>query len=128
MKGAHWCWRSMATDFQMHKDRCSLIHAKIQSSLKILLVHTPKNYVPLHFFFFLIFFFRVSPRACGSSQARSQMKAIAACLHHSHRIVGSEPHLRHIPQLMETPDPLIHWARPLVVTAEWQQETCPFIS
>ena len=31
--------------------------------------------------------------------------AAAACLHHSHSNVGSEPHLQPMPQLEATPDP-----------------------
>ena len=39
-----------------------------------------------HFFLFFFFFnlFRVTPEVYGGSQARSQIEAIAASLHHSH--------------------------------------------
>ena len=43
------------------------------------------------FFFFFYFLFRVAPMACGGTQARSLIRATAACLHHSH--ARSEPHL-----------------------------------
>ena len=43
-------------------------------------------------FFFLLF--RAAPSACGSSQARGQIGAIAASLHHSHSQTGSKQHLR----------------------------------
>ena len=49
--------------------------------------------------------------AYGGSQARSQIVAVAAGLHHSHGNVGSKPHLPPTPQLMATPDPLTHQAR-----------------
>ena len=51
------------------------------------------------------FFFRDTLSAYGGSQARDQIRAIAAGLHHSHSNVGSEPCLRPAPQLMATPDP-----------------------
>ena len=34
-----------------------------------------------------------APAAHGGSQARGQMGAVAAGLHHSHNNLGSEPHL-----------------------------------
>ena len=47
--------------------------------------------------------------AYGGSQARGQMGAIAASLHHSlchsHSNVGFDPHLRPTPKLMAMPDP-----------------------
>ena len=43
--------------------------------------------------------FRAAPMAYGSSQARGQIRAVAAGLRHSHSNTGSEP------QLMATPDP-----------------------
>jgi len=43
--------------------------------------------------------------ACGGSQARGGIGAIAAGLHHSHSNVGFELHLQPTPQLMATPDP-----------------------
>ena len=51
------------------------------------------------------FFFRAAP-AVGSSQARGQMGAIAASLHHhSHSNSGSKTHLLPTPQLMVMLDP-----------------------
>ena len=44
------------------------------------------------------FLFRASPAAYGSSQARGQIGATAASLHHSHI-------LQTTPQLTATPDP-----------------------
>jgi len=42
-------------------------------------------------FFFCIF--RSAPAAYGGSQARGQIGATDASLHHSHSNIGSEPHL-----------------------------------
>ena len=36
--------------------------------------------------------------ACGGSQARGRMGAVAIGLHHSHSNAGSEPHLQPTPQ------------------------------
>ena len=65
-----------------------------------------RNY-PVIFFFFLVFsaFSRATPAACGDSQARGPIGAVAAGLHHSHSNIGPEPHLRPTPQLTATPDP-----------------------
>ena len=51
---------------------------------------------------FLFFLFRAKPTAYGSSQARGQIGAAAAGLHHSHSNAGSEPPLQTIPQLDKT--------------------------
>ena len=40
-------------------------------------------YVCLCIFFFSFFFFLAVPTTCGSSQARGQIGAVAASLHHS---------------------------------------------
>ena len=52
------------------------------------------------------FFFKATPEAYGSSQARDRIGAVAAGLPHSHSSAGSESLLRPTPQLMATPDPL----------------------
>ena len=49
--------------------------------------------------------FRASPTSHGSSQARGQIGATVAGLHHSHSNEGSEQHLQLTPQLTATPDP-----------------------
>ena len=54
----------------------------------------------LYFFFFFVFF-RATPVAHGSSQARCQIRAVAARLYHSHGNVRSEPWLGPTPQLVE---------------------------
>ena len=43
------------------------------------------------FFCLFFFLFRVAPSAYGSSQARGQIGAAVAGLHHSHSSTGSEP-------------------------------------
>ena len=56
--------------------------------------------------------------AYGSSQARGQIGAAAAGLHHSH--ARSELHLGPMPQLTAMPDPLTHQARPgIKLTFSW---------
>ena len=54
-------------------------------------------------FFFCLF--RTTPMAYGGSQARGQIRAVAAALHQSHSNAGSELCLRPTPQLMVMPDP-----------------------
>ena len=53
----------------------------------------------------VLFFFRAAPVAYGGSQAKGQIRAIAAGLHRSHSNAGSEPCLQNTPQLMATLDP-----------------------
>ena len=48
---------------------------------------------------------RAAPGAYGGSQARGQILAIAAGLHHSHSNAESEPRLQPTPQLVATVDP-----------------------
>ena len=57
-------------------------------------------------FYFILLLFRAAPAACGNSQARDGMGAIAASLYHSHSNTGSKPHLWPTPQLTAMPDPL----------------------
>ena len=57
------------------------------------------------FFFSVFCLFRAILTACGGSQARGLIGAIAAGLHHSHSNMGSEPSLRPTPQLTATLDP-----------------------
>ena len=49
------------------------------------------KHTSLRKFFFL---FRATPAAYGGSQARGQIRAAAADLHHSHSEARSEPHLQ----------------------------------
>ena len=69
----------------------------------------PKFYNPhqvLYKHFFICWFFRAAPAACGSSQTRGRIGvATATGLCHSHSNEGSEPCLRPTLQLTATPDP-----------------------
>ena len=57
------------------------------------------------YFFVVIVLFRAAPVAYGGSQARSQIRATANGLCHSHSNAGSEPHLQPTPQFMAMLDP-----------------------
>ena len=48
---------------------------------------------------------RSAPAACGGSQGRGQIRAVAAGLHHSHSNARFEPCLRPTPQFMAMLDP-----------------------
>ena len=63
---------------------------------------TSAQFLAVTFFLFLLF--RAAPEAYGVSQARGQIRAVAARLHHSHSNLGSEPRLRATLQLMAMPD------------------------
>ena len=62
-----------------------------------------KTWAKLFFFFNTLL--RTAPVAYGIFQARGQIRAAAASLHHSHSNARSEPHLRPTPPLTATPDP-----------------------
>ena len=54
--------------------------------------------IPFYFLFIFYFLlFRAAPEVYGVSQARSQIKATATGLDHSHSNTGSKPHLRPTP-------------------------------
>ena len=76
---------------------------------------TVQNFSLMPTFFFL-FFFRVIPMACGSSQVRGWIGAAAAGLCHSHSNTRSKPRLWPTPQLMAMLDSLTHWSRPGIQT------------
>ena len=59
----------------------------------------------IHLKLFFIGLFQATPTAYGPSQARGQIEATAAGLHHSHSNTGSEPRLRPTPQLTAALDP-----------------------
>ena len=56
-------------------------------------------------------FFRVAPKAHGSSQSRDQIRDAAASLHHSHSNKGSEPSATYT-EVHGNARYSIHWARP----------------
>ena len=59
-------------------------------------------YLFIYLFGFFAFFSRAAPEACGGSQARGQIRAVATGLHQSHSNTGSEPLLQPTPQVMAT--------------------------
>ena len=59
----------------------------------------------LIFFFCLFAISWAAPAAYGGSQARGQIRAVAACLCQSHSNAGSELRLQSTPQFTATPDP-----------------------
>ena len=63
-----------------------------------------------HLLIFIFGLFKFTPKAYASSQARGWIGVAAAS--HSHSHARFKPHLKLMPQLMATLDPLIHWARP----------------
>ena len=60
------------------------------------------NFIFIYLFFLLS---RAAPKAYGSCQARSCIRAVATGLCHSHSNMGSEPHLQPTPQLTTVADP-----------------------
>ena len=86
------------------KIRASLLHKIIQ-----LMSGRDRIFFSFLFFsfflsFFFFFFLGLHPQHLGS-QARGQIEAAAASLHHSHSHTGSEPCLQPLPQLKATSDP-----------------------
>ena len=59
----------------------------------------------IYFYFFCLFAISwAAPAACGGSQARSQIGAVATGLHQSRSNAGFKPRLWPAPQLTATPD------------------------
>ena len=58
-----------------------------------------------NFLVFVVVVFMATPAAYGSSQARGQIGATAASVHHSHSNARSKQHPRPTLQLTTTPDP-----------------------
>ena len=54
---------------------------------------------------FSLCLFRTAPATYGSSQARGQIRTVAASLHHSHGNSGSETCRQPTPQITAMPDP-----------------------
>ena len=59
----------------------------------------------IYIYFGLFSFSRVFPVACGGSEARGLIGAIATSLRQGHSNAGSEPRLHPTPQLTAMPDP-----------------------
>ena len=60
---------------------------------------------PIQQIFVFLPFARTAPTACGDSQARGRIGALAAGLRQSHSNARSEPHLQPIPQPTAMLDP-----------------------
>jgi len=91
-----------------HWVRAGIEPASLQISCWVLnlLSHNRNSNLPnFSLFFFFFWPVRATPATYGGSQARGRIGAVAASLRQSHSNAGSEPHLRHTPQLMATPDP-----------------------
>ena len=82
---------------------CCHGHAVVLYSI-VVLIYIPCWLIILSFFKFF-FFLRAIPMAYGSSQARGQIGATAASLHHSHSNTRSQPHLQSTLHHMATLDP-----------------------
>ena len=70
--------------------------------------HSPISLVFVCLFVSLVFS-RAAPEACGGSQARVQIGAVATGIHHSHSNAGSQPHL--YTTAHGNAGSLTHWAR-----------------
>ena len=109
-KSQYWKWTWKGND-----------HSGFLRLLLTMRVAHSKHYLVFCLFVCLFPFvslFRAGPAAYVNSQARVQIRAAAAGLHHSQRNAGSEPQMRPTPQLMVTPDP-----RP----TEWGQRWNPHL-
>ena len=62
-------------------------------------------YITLISAIFIDSLFRAAPVAYGDSPAGGRIGSVASSLHHSHSLIGSEPHLRPTSQLRATRDP-----------------------
>ena len=82
---------------------------------------TPISFFSFFFFcFFILVFSRTAPTACGGSQARGLIGAVAACLHHSHSNAGSESRLQTYITAQGNAGSLTHQASPEIEpTSSW---------
>ena len=63
---------------------------------------TEHKFIHLFIYIFFLLFLWAAPMACGGSQARGQIRAVATSLRQSHSNAGSEPRLQPTPQLTAT--------------------------
>ena len=82
---------------QIHRSKCCCLTLNPHLSLRAF----PSSQL----FVWLVGWFRAIPTAYGGSQARGQIRDLAAGLHHSHGNSRSEPHLQSTPRLMAMQDP-----------------------
>ena len=81
-------------------------NALLMYALHYMYVYVFKSFITTVFLFFFFFcLFRAAPTAYGGCQARGQIGAVPASLHHSHSNARSERLLQTTPQLMAVPDP-----------------------
>ena len=90
------------THLLMHRQ---VIPAPSDQSVGILGVTHVQHKVRIFLYGYILSFFRATPTAYGSSQARGGIGTIAASLRHSHSNASSKPCLKPTPQLMAMPDP-----------------------
>ena len=69
----------------------------LELTWKLLIVKTVYYFLFLFILFYFFVCFRATPAAYGGSQARGQIRARAAGLHHSHSNAGSKLCLQPIP-------------------------------
>ena len=62
-------------------------------------------YIYIYIYYYYYCLFRAAPAAYGGSQARSQIGAVVAGLHHSYSNAGSKLHQQPTPQFMAMPGP-----------------------
>ena len=77
--------------------KLSTLYIKLNSWETHRILHKTTSFQKQHFFFIFFYFyffciFRAPPLACGASQARGPIRAIAAGLHHNHSNARSETH------------------------------------
>ena len=104
-----WWRRALSSHFKSKPDWLpifSILLFKPGGRLVVFLVTIGLKFFYSFFFFFCLYSFsRAAPMACGGSQARGLIKAVATGLHQSHSNSESKPHLRPTSQLTATPDP-----------------------
>uniref|UniRef100_A0A4X1UW09 RAD52 motif-containing protein 1 n=1 Tax=Sus scrofa TaxID=9823 RepID=A0A4X1UW09_PIG len=83
--------------------KLALQKAMTDAFQKLLIVVLGKTFFFFFFFVFLLFLW-AAPTAYGGSQARDQIRAVAAGLRQSHSKAGSQPCLQPTPQLNATLD------------------------
>ena len=91
-------WKNVLATYKAKQNTKKSTYKIIEQYDPILIYHYHHHY---HYFCL----FGATSAAYISSQAKGQIRAVAAGLRHSHSNSGSELHLRPTPQLTATPDP-----------------------
>ena len=101
-----YCVSVLMVNILISNFNCIFNWIRILKKIKNLnLVEQYSSYLYASHLFFFFGLFRVTPTAYRNSQARGQIGAIAAGLHHSYSNARSKLRLRPAPQLMAMPDP-----------------------